>query len=120
MSQAVPQPAPLQVLHPSSQLAAQPLQRQEMMDIAEILGYQDVPPNPLPYPASALHSASPKPDASDLYLKSKALLDSQRKCAGITGGVTDLSSTHPRVVFSTIFECCRGNKRYQDKLHVSI
>uniref|UniRef100_A0A8C4EF31 Membrane-associated guanylate kinase, WW and PDZ domain-containing protein 3 n=1 Tax=Dicentrarchus labrax TaxID=13489 RepID=A0A8C4EF31_DICLA len=36
-----------------------------------------VPPNPLPFPANTLRSSSPKPDASELYLKSKAMLDSK-------------------------------------------
>uniref|UniRef100_A0A8C7H3R5 Membrane-associated guanylate kinase, WW and PDZ domain-containing protein 3 n=1 Tax=Oncorhynchus kisutch TaxID=8019 RepID=A0A8C7H3R5_ONCKI len=34
-------------------------------------------PQPLPFSANSIHSASPKPDPSDLYLKSKALLDSK-------------------------------------------
>ncbi|XP_038863956.1 membrane-associated guanylate kinase, WW and PDZ domain-containing protein 3-like [Salvelinus namaycush] len=34
-------------------------------------------PQPLPFPPNTIHSASPKPDPSQLYLKSKALLDSK-------------------------------------------
>uniref|UniRef100_A0A8C4EBK0 Membrane-associated guanylate kinase, WW and PDZ domain-containing protein 3 n=1 Tax=Dicentrarchus labrax TaxID=13489 RepID=A0A8C4EBK0_DICLA len=54
-------------------------QRQEMISSTETLGPQpcEVPPNPLPFPANTLRSSSPKPDASELYLKSKAMLDSK-------------------------------------------
>uniref|UniRef100_A0A6Q2YD73 Membrane-associated guanylate kinase, WW and PDZ domain-containing protein 3 n=1 Tax=Esox lucius TaxID=8010 RepID=A0A6Q2YD73_ESOLU len=34
-------------------------------------------PPPLPFPTNTMRSASPKPDPSELYLKSKALLDSK-------------------------------------------
>uniref|UniRef100_A0A4W5P3G5 Membrane-associated guanylate kinase, WW and PDZ domain-containing protein 3 n=1 Tax=Hucho hucho TaxID=62062 RepID=A0A4W5P3G5_9TELE len=34
-------------------------------------------PQPLPFPSNTMRSASPKPDPSQLYLKSKALLDSK-------------------------------------------
>ncbi|CDQ86010.1 unnamed protein product [Oncorhynchus mykiss] len=34
-------------------------------------------PQPLPFSPNSIHSASPKPDPSELYLKSKALLDSK-------------------------------------------
>uniref|UniRef100_A0AAZ3QYZ7 Membrane-associated guanylate kinase, WW and PDZ domain-containing protein 3 n=1 Tax=Oncorhynchus tshawytscha TaxID=74940 RepID=A0AAZ3QYZ7_ONCTS len=34
-------------------------------------------PQPLPFSSNSIHSASPKPDPSELYLKSKALLDSK-------------------------------------------
>lgn len=87
MSQAVSQPAPQQaphpvpqqLPHPCSQPVTQP-QRQDMIDNAETLGQPEVPPNPLPFHSNTLRSSSPKPDASELYLKSKALLDSKRKC----------------------------------------
>ena len=36
-------------------------------------------PQPLPFPSSTLRSVSPKPDPSELYLKSKAMLDSKRE-----------------------------------------
>uniref|UniRef100_A0A7N6C2C4 Membrane-associated guanylate kinase, WW and PDZ domain-containing protein 3 n=1 Tax=Anabas testudineus TaxID=64144 RepID=A0A7N6C2C4_ANATE len=42
-----------------------------------ILGQPEIPPNPIPFPANTLRSSSPKPDPSELYLKSKAILDSK-------------------------------------------
>ncbi|XP_070695139.1 membrane-associated guanylate kinase, WW and PDZ domain-containing protein 3a [Pempheris klunzingeri] len=81
MSQAISQPAPQQAPHPvPQQLAHQPAtqpQRQEMIDSTETLGGTEAPPNPLPFHANTLRSSSPKPDASELYLKSKAMLDSK-------------------------------------------
>lgn len=87
MSQTISQPAPQQTPHPMPQQLAhacpQPVaqqQRQEMIDSPEMLGQPaDVAPNPLPFPVNTLRSSSPKPDASELYLKSKAMLDSKRK-----------------------------------------
>ncbi|KAM9855558.1 membrane-associated guanylate kinase, WW and PDZ domain-containing protein 3a [Aulostomus maculatus] len=76
MSQAVSQPAPQQMPHPSSQPGPQP-QRQELINSTETLSYPEAAPNPLPFSANTLRSSSPKPDASELYLKSKAMLDSQ-------------------------------------------
>ncbi|XP_037627318.1 membrane-associated guanylate kinase, WW and PDZ domain-containing protein 3a isoform X2 [Sebastes umbrosus] len=83
MSQGISQPTPQQVLHPAAQQAphpsSQPIappQRQEM-NSTEALGQPEVAPNPLPFPTNTLRSSSPKPDASELYLKSKALLDSK-------------------------------------------
>ncbi|XP_051282245.1 membrane-associated guanylate kinase, WW and PDZ domain-containing protein 3a isoform X1 [Dicentrarchus labrax] len=76
--QQTPHPVPQQLPHPCSQPITQP-QRQEMISSTETLGPQpcEVPPNPLPFPANTLRSSSPKPDASELYLKSKAMLDSK-------------------------------------------
>uniref|UniRef100_A0A8D3C733 Membrane-associated guanylate kinase, WW and PDZ domain-containing protein 3 n=1 Tax=Scophthalmus maximus TaxID=52904 RepID=A0A8D3C733_SCOMX len=53
------------------------LQRQEMTNSMEAIGPPEIPPNPISFPDNTLHSTSPKPDASDLYLKSRALLDSK-------------------------------------------
>ncbi|XP_033484133.2 membrane-associated guanylate kinase, WW and PDZ domain-containing protein 3a isoform X1 [Epinephelus lanceolatus] len=74
--QPAPHPTPQQLPHPLSQPITQP-QRQEMINSTEALGQPDVAPNPLPFPTNTLRSSSPKPDASELYLKSKALLDSK-------------------------------------------
>ncbi|XP_062248145.1 membrane-associated guanylate kinase, WW and PDZ domain-containing protein 3a isoform X2 [Platichthys flesus] len=71
-SHAAPQPLP----HPTSQPTAQP-PWQEMINSTETLNQPEQPPNPLSFPPSAARSASPKPDASELYLKSRALLDSK-------------------------------------------
>uniref|UniRef100_A0A7N6A3C9 Membrane-associated guanylate kinase, WW and PDZ domain-containing protein 3 n=1 Tax=Anabas testudineus TaxID=64144 RepID=A0A7N6A3C9_ANATE len=78
ISQPMPQPAPQQAPHPAPQQVPQPvLQRQEIINNAEILGQPEIPPNPIPFPANTLRSSSPKPDPSELYLKSKAILDSK-------------------------------------------
>ena len=47
----------------------------------ETLSPVEPPPQPLPYSSSGtlLRSASPKPDASELYLRSRAMLESQRE-----------------------------------------
>uniref|UniRef100_A0A671WAN4 Membrane-associated guanylate kinase, WW and PDZ domain-containing protein 3 n=1 Tax=Sparus aurata TaxID=8175 RepID=A0A671WAN4_SPAAU len=42
-----------------------------------LLESDELPPNPLSYPANTLRASSPKPDASELYLKSRAMLDSK-------------------------------------------
>lgn len=73
-------PAPHVMPHPASQPVAQ-LQRQEIINSTEALGQPGLAPNQHPFPASALRSSSPKPDASELYIKSRALLDSKRKCS---------------------------------------
>ncbi|XP_078111864.1 membrane-associated guanylate kinase, WW and PDZ domain-containing protein 3a isoform X1 [Sander vitreus] len=80
MSQAVSQPAPQQAPHPATHASPQPIgqpQRQEMVNSTEALGQAEVAPNPLPFSGNILRSSSPKPDASELYLKSRALLDSK-------------------------------------------
>ncbi|XP_069382845.1 membrane-associated guanylate kinase, WW and PDZ domain-containing protein 3a isoform X5 [Paralichthys olivaceus] len=80
MSQPTPQPtshpAPQPLPHPSSQPTPQP-QWQEMVTGTETPSQPDMPPNPLSFPSSTLLSSSPKPDASELYLKSRALLDNK-------------------------------------------
>ncbi|XP_070823920.1 membrane-associated guanylate kinase, WW and PDZ domain-containing protein 3a isoform X2 [Chaetodon trifascialis] len=85
MSQAISQPAPQQaplpitqqLPHPCPQPVAQP-QWQEVIGSADILSQPaEVPPNPLPFPANTLRSSSPKLDASELYLKSRAILESK-------------------------------------------
>uniref|UniRef100_A0A8D3CGK4 Membrane-associated guanylate kinase, WW and PDZ domain-containing protein 3 n=1 Tax=Scophthalmus maximus TaxID=52904 RepID=A0A8D3CGK4_SCOMX len=48
-----------------------------MTNSMEAIGPPEIPPNPISFPDNTLHSTSPKPDASDLYLKSRALLDSK-------------------------------------------
>uniref|UniRef100_A0A7N8YLE1 Membrane-associated guanylate kinase, WW and PDZ domain-containing protein 3 n=1 Tax=Mastacembelus armatus TaxID=205130 RepID=A0A7N8YLE1_9TELE len=66
------------VVHPIPQQQPQPLtQRQEIINNTETLGQPEVPSNPLSFSTNTLRSSSPKPDASELYLKSKALLDSK-------------------------------------------
>ncbi|XP_071377936.1 membrane-associated guanylate kinase, WW and PDZ domain-containing protein 3a [Centroberyx affinis] len=85
MSQAVSQQTPQQASHPVPQQLPQPgaqpaaqLQRQEMTTSTETLSHPEpAPPQPLPFPANTLRSSSPKPDPSELYLKSKALQDSK-------------------------------------------
>nr|XP_040049031.1 membrane-associated guanylate kinase, WW and PDZ domain-containing protein 3a isoform X1 [Gasterosteus aculeatus aculeatus] len=83
MSQALSQPtsqhAAQPMPHPSSQPAAQPPPPppQEILSSIEALGPSELVPNPLPFPANTLRVSSPKPDASELYIKSKALLDSK-------------------------------------------
>nr|XP_019965263.1 PREDICTED: membrane-associated guanylate kinase, WW and PDZ domain-containing protein 3-like [Paralichthys olivaceus] len=80
MSQPTPQPtshpAPQPLPHPSSQPTPQP-QWQEMITGTETPSQPEMPPNPLSFPSSTLLSSSPKPDASELYLKSRALLDNK-------------------------------------------
>ncbi|XP_053173297.1 membrane-associated guanylate kinase, WW and PDZ domain-containing protein 3a isoform X1 [Scomber japonicus] len=76
MSQALSQPAPQQMPHPCSQPITQP-QRQDIINNTEGLGHSEMPPNPLPFSANTLRSSSPKPDATELYLKSRAMLDSK-------------------------------------------
>ncbi|XP_038143256.1 membrane-associated guanylate kinase, WW and PDZ domain-containing protein 3a isoform X1 [Cyprinodon tularosa] len=65
-SHSVPQQQP----HAASQLAVQ--QRPEMTNSAEPLSQPEVPSN-----TNTLRSSSPKPDPSELYLKSRAILDSK-------------------------------------------
>ncbi|XP_041654918.1 membrane-associated guanylate kinase, WW and PDZ domain-containing protein 3a [Cheilinus undulatus] len=84
MSQPASQPAPQQASHPmphqSPHAVPQPImqsQRQEMISSTETLGQPEVPPNPVLYSANTLRSSSPKPDATELYLKSKALMDNK-------------------------------------------
>ena len=72
-SHAAAQPLP----HPTSQPTPQP-PWQEMTDSTETLNQPEMPPNPLSFPPGTGLSASPKPDPSELYLKSRALLDSKR------------------------------------------
>ncbi|XP_018539922.1 membrane-associated guanylate kinase, WW and PDZ domain-containing protein 3a isoform X2 [Lates calcarifer] len=80
MSQPTPQqashPVPQQLSHPSSQPIMQP-QWQEIISSTETLSQPEIPPNPLSFPTNTLRSSSPKLDASELYLKSKAMLDSK-------------------------------------------
>ncbi|XP_069566962.1 membrane-associated guanylate kinase, WW and PDZ domain-containing protein 3a isoform X2 [Brachyistius frenatus] len=86
MSHPVSQPAPHQPPHPAAQQlphpCSQPIiqqqqQRQDMINSTEALSQPEAPSNPLPYSANTLRSSSPKPDASELYLKSRAMLDSK-------------------------------------------
>ncbi|XP_029281961.1 membrane-associated guanylate kinase, WW and PDZ domain-containing protein 3a [Cottoperca gobio] len=69
------QTSPVKSLKPVTPPA--PLQRQEMTNSTEALGGPEAAPGPYTFPANTLLSSSPKPDASELYLKSKALLDSK-------------------------------------------
>ncbi|XP_041860951.1 membrane-associated guanylate kinase, WW and PDZ domain-containing protein 3a isoform X2 [Melanotaenia boesemani] len=72
-----PHPVPQQLPHPSSQPIIQQQQRQEIISSTETLCQSEVPPNVLPLSTNSMRSSSPKPDASELYLKSKALMDSK-------------------------------------------
>lgn len=71
-----PHPVPQQLSHPSSQPIMQQ-QRQEVISSTETLSQPEMQPSPLSFPANTLRSSSPKPDASELYLKSRAILDSK-------------------------------------------
>ncbi|CAL8368115.1 unnamed protein product [Lota lota] len=52
--------------------------RQDMTASTETLSPAELPPQSLPYPSSGtLCSTSPKPDPSELYLRSRAMLESQ-------------------------------------------
>lgn len=78
--QQMPQPAPQQVPHPGPQPVPQP-HRQEKIGSTETLGQpSEAAPTAFPHAANTLRSSSPKPDASELYLKSKALVDNKREC----------------------------------------
>lgn len=82
--QQLPHPPPQQLPHPGPQPVTQP-HRQEVTGSTETLGQpSEAAPAAFPYAVNTLRSSSPKPDASELYLKSKALLDSKRKYP--TGG----------------------------------
>lgn len=75
----MPHPTPHQLPHPGPQPVMQP-HRQEMISSTETLVQPtETAPATTPYATNTLRSSSPKPDASELYLKSKALLDSKRK-----------------------------------------
>uniref|UniRef100_A0AAV2LZA8 Membrane-associated guanylate kinase, WW and PDZ domain-containing protein 3 n=1 Tax=Knipowitschia caucasica TaxID=637954 RepID=A0AAV2LZA8_KNICA len=75
-SHSSPHPTVLPVAQPIQQV--QNMQRQEMMNSNENINHTEVPPNPIQLPVNNnMQSASPKPDASELYLKSRALLDSK-------------------------------------------
>ncbi|XP_061159272.1 membrane-associated guanylate kinase, WW and PDZ domain-containing protein 3a isoform X1 [Syngnathus typhle] len=68
------QPAPQQTPHHTHHTPVAHMQRAELNNSPETLGPAEVPPNPL---SNVIRSSSPKPDASELYIKSKAMLDSQ-------------------------------------------
>lgn len=77
-SHQAPHSVPQQMVHPFPQPTMQQ-QRQEMISSTETLSQPEASPNASTFSSSTLRSASPKPDASELYLKSKAILDSKRK-----------------------------------------
>lgn len=77
--QQAPHPVSQQLPHPASQPVVQLQQRQEMANSTETLSQPEAPPNALPVSTNTLRSSSPKPDPSELYLKSKAIIDSKRK-----------------------------------------
>ncbi|KAJ0064712.1 hypothetical protein NL108_012319, partial [Boleophthalmus pectinirostris] len=74
---------PPQHPHPTVLPVAQPIQqvqhvpRPETTSSSENINHIEVPPIPIQVPVNNLRSASPKPDASELYLKSRAMLDSK-------------------------------------------
>ncbi|XP_077368141.1 membrane-associated guanylate kinase, WW and PDZ domain-containing protein 3a isoform X2 [Festucalex cinctus] len=73
-SQPTFQPAAQQTPHHAHPTPVAQSQRPEVNNGPETPGHADVPPNPL---SGAMRSSSPKPDASELYIKSRAMLDSQ-------------------------------------------
>ncbi|XP_059911316.1 LOW QUALITY PROTEIN: membrane-associated guanylate kinase, WW and PDZ domain-containing protein 3a [Gadus macrocephalus] len=79
--QAAPHPSAQPLPQPGAPSAGQhrPMERQDMAASTETLSPVELPPQPLPYSSSGtlLRSASPKPDASELYLRSRAMLESQ-------------------------------------------
>ncbi|XP_054643554.1 membrane-associated guanylate kinase, WW and PDZ domain-containing protein 3a isoform X2 [Dunckerocampus dactyliophorus] len=75
-SQPAPQHTPHHTHHTHPSPVTQ-LQQPELNNSTETLSHAEVSPNPLSFPANTMRSSSPKPDASELYLKSKAMLDSQ-------------------------------------------
>lgn len=80
MTQSGSQPTLQQAAHPVPHPCPQPVsqpQKQEMTNSTDTLSHPEVPPNPIQIPANNMRSSSPKPDASELYLKSKAILDSK-------------------------------------------
>uniref|UniRef100_A0A8C6SC78 Membrane-associated guanylate kinase, WW and PDZ domain-containing protein 3 n=1 Tax=Neogobius melanostomus TaxID=47308 RepID=A0A8C6SC78_9GOBI len=75
-----PHPAPHTAPHSAPMPVAQPvqqLQRQEMTNSTENINHTEVPPNPIQIPVNNMRSTSPKPDASELYIKSRAIQDSK-------------------------------------------
>lgn len=77
--QTISQTPPQQSPQPYPQSASQQ-QRQEMISSSETVAQpSEAPPDPLPFHGNTLRSCSPKPDASELYLKSKAIMDNKRK-----------------------------------------
>ncbi|XP_030213357.1 membrane-associated guanylate kinase, WW and PDZ domain-containing protein 3a isoform X1 [Gadus morhua] len=79
--QAAPHPSAQPLPQPGAPSGGQhrPTERQDMTASTETLSPVEPPPQPLPYSSSGtlLRSASPKPDASELYLRSRAMLESQ-------------------------------------------
>ncbi|XP_055079318.1 membrane-associated guanylate kinase, WW and PDZ domain-containing protein 3a isoform X1 [Periophthalmus magnuspinnatus] len=72
---STPHPTVLPVAQPVQQV--QHMQKQEVTNSSENINHTEVPPVPIQVPVNNLRSTSPKPDASELYLKSRALLDSK-------------------------------------------
>lgn len=100
----VSQPPPQQTPHPAPQQVPQPItQRPEVINNAEPLGQPEIPPNPLPFPTNTLRSSSPKPDPSELYLKSKAILDSKRTC--ISEASIILETNHCNIILAICHLC---------------
>ncbi|KAG7271032.1 hypothetical protein CRUP_015240 [Coryphaenoides rupestris] len=102
--QQAPQPAPHPVVQPLPQLTAtsggppapqqqphqhpqhhhqqqqqqRPAERQELSASTETLTPVELPPQPIPYaPSGTLRSVSPKPDPTEVYRKSRAMLESK-------------------------------------------
>ncbi|KAM6976794.1 membrane-associated guanylate kinase, WW and PDZ domain-containing protein 3a [Aplochiton taeniatus] len=77
MSQAMSQPSPQQMPPPVAQPPG-PQPRKDLTTSTETLSPPELAPQPLPFPSNTQRSSSsPKPDPSELYLKSKAMLDSK-------------------------------------------
>ncbi|KAG9332687.1 hypothetical protein JZ751_014785 [Albula glossodonta] len=72
--QEIGQTSPVKSLKPRDPPQSQ---KQETTTSTEALNVSELPPQPLPFPPNAARSSSPKLDPSEVYLKSKALLDSK-------------------------------------------
>lgn len=123
MSHATSQPTPhqaSQLPHLTPQLPIQ--QQQETIDSTEALSQPELPPNPVPFSANTLRSSSPKPDATDLYLKSKAILDSKRKCArGFSPESSEVVVTefHLMCVYLKCIDACHKSPVPSEALTIS-
>lgn len=73
LSQMLPQTLPQ--AHPQSLSQMHP----QTLPQAPPQSLPQAPPQSLPFPSTMVRSSSPKPDPSELYLKSKAILDSKRE-----------------------------------------
>uniref|UniRef100_W5MYP7 Membrane-associated guanylate kinase, WW and PDZ domain-containing protein 3 n=1 Tax=Lepisosteus oculatus TaxID=7918 RepID=W5MYP7_LEPOC len=71
------QTSPVKSLKPVSSKILSLSQKPEMAASSDTLQAQEQPPQPLPFPPNVVRSNSPKLDPSELYMKSKAILESK-------------------------------------------